>query len=262
MNKPEEILDIITTAASGKNSKPPHKFFASAIMGGAFISLGSIFAVKVAANLPGLTSSNPGLVSLLFGLLFPLGFLLVTLTGTELFTSTIAVTSIGLCKKQYKPLSLGKIWGLSYFGNFTGALITALVLGLGTHVLGSETTSSYLEHIAVKKTSAGFLTVMVKGIGANWLVCLAAIAGYAAKNTAGKILAIWLPVAAFVAMGFEHSVANMFFIPMSMMQGSEISVGTFIVKNLIPATLGNIIGGVGFAGLPFLFIHNHKSASK
>ena len=97
--------------------------------------------------------------------------------------------------------------------------------------------------------------VLLKGIGANWLVCLAVWLGMSSRGTAGKILGLWFPVMCFVAIGYEHSVANMFFIPLGMMQGAEVGWGEFIGRNLIPATLGNIAGGAVFVGGLYWYVY-------
>ncbi|MBN2653411.1 MAG: formate/nitrite transporter family protein [Spirochaetales bacterium] len=259
-NTPYEITENMETIAVKKHETKTIKFIFMAILGGAYIGLGSIFALKVTGELPQLAQSNPGLVSLIFGLLFPLGFLLVTLAGGELFTSTVAVTTTGLFGKKYRIKDLLKIWGISYLGNFIGIFLTAMIFGKLVHTLDSENIQTFLASIAHKKTSASFLITLIKGIGANWLVCLAAVVGFSAKDATGKILAIWVPVTAFVVMGFEHSIANMFFIPLSMVQGADISMYDFLIKNLLPATIGNILGGALFVGLPYSFIFKKKAA--
>ena len=113
--------------------------------------------------------------------------------------------------------------------------------------------------LAKSKTSASFFATFVKGIGANWLVALAVWLAFAAQDVSGKILAVWFPVMAFVAMGFEHSVANMFFIPTAMLYGSDVSIGTFIFNNLIPATLGNIVGGSILTALIYTKVYGEKN---
>ena len=102
------------------------------------------------------------------------------------------------------------------------------------------------------------MPVFVKGIGANWLVCLGMFMGYAAKDIAGKAIGIWIPVMLFVALGYEHSIANMFFIPAAIYSGAEITWGAFLLQNLLPATLGNIIGGMGLVGAVYGYLYLKK----
>ena len=147
-----------------------------------------------------------------------------------------------------------KNWGLVYSGNFVGALFLAYVITYLTHIVHTSPYIDSVYNIAIGKTSHTFLVTFIKGIGANWLVCLAIWQGMSAKDTVGKIFAIWLPVMAFVAIGFEHSIANMYFIPLAIFEGADITWTTFIFKNLIPATLGNIVGGALFVGLPYGYL--------
>lgn len=260
-NKPYEIIAILKETAGSKCKTPLNKLIVLAILGGAYIALGSMFAVITAGGMPGIGAVNPGIVNLVFGLTFPLGFVLVTLAGAELFTSTTAVMAVGVYTGENSLGKLFKVWTISYFGNFIGASIVVFILAKYSHIFKAECYTDFVMHIAHKKTSGDFLTAFVKGIGANWLVCLASFLSYSAKDATGKIFALWAPVTAFVAMGFEHSIANMFFIPMAKVLGSDISWGTFIVKNLIPVTLGNIVGGVLFVALSYSFIYYKKSNS-
>ena len=112
--------------------------------------------------------------------------------------------------------------------------------------------------IAQAKVSMPWLTVLVKGIGANWLVCLAVWAGSSVNDGAGKIMALWFPVMCFVAIGFEHSIANMFFIPMGMLNGADVSIGQMLTANLIPATIGNIVGGALFVATPYIIAYGRR----
>ncbi|MDR0582417.1 MAG: formate/nitrite transporter family protein [Prevotellaceae bacterium] len=111
------------------------------------------------------------------------------------------------------------------------------------------------------KVFQGWSGVFVKGIAANWLVCLGMFMGYAAKDVIGKCIGIWIPVMIFVTFGYEHSIANMFFIPAAIYSGADITWGDFILKNLIPATLGNFIGGAVFVGCIYWYFHLYKKGS-
>ena len=127
-----------------------------------------------------------------------------------------------------------------------------------TGVVASDPWHSAIKNIAVAKVSMSWITVFLKGIGANWLVCLAVWLGMSSSGTAGKFIGLWFPVMGFVAIGYEHSIANMFFIPLGMLQGADISVYDFLVSNLIPATLGNIIGGALFVGSFYWYAYLKK----
>ena len=138
---------------------------------------------------------------------------------------------------------------------FAGALLFAYFLVHLTGVAASEPWNEAIRGIALAKVSMPWHVVLLKGIGANWLVCLAVWLGMCSRGTAGKILGLWFPVMCFVAIGYEHSIANMFFIPLGMMQGAEVGWGEFIGKNLIPATLGNIAGGAVFVGGLYWYVY-------
>lgn len=257
-NKPHEIINIVKETAIDKAGKSTKQMAILAILGGAYIALGSMFAVIVAGGMESLAITDPGLVKLVFGLTFPVGFLLVSLAGAELFTSTTAIMSTGVFNKVTTFKKLLIVWMFSYVGNFIGSLLTVYLLAYPSDIFATESYRTFIFSIAEHKTSHTFLTTFVKGVGANWLVCLASFLTYSSKDVTGKIIALWIPVTAFVAMGFEHSIANMFFIPMAKVLGADISWSTFIFKNLIPVTLGNITGGVVLVSLAYSTIYRAK----
>lgn len=257
-NRPNQIINIVKDAALDKASKTLKQIIILALLGGAYIALGSMFAITIAGGMSGVSISNPGIVKLVLGLTFPLGFVLVTLAGAELFTSTTAIMSVGVYTRVTPFKQLIKVWTISYFGNFIGALFVVYVLAYNSHIFSTSYYTQFVIGIADKKISGDFLTAFIKGVGANWLVCLAAFLTYSSKDIIGKITALWVPVTAFVAMGFEHSVANMFFIPMAMVLGSDITLFDFFYKNLIPVTLGNIVGGVVLVGMSYSVVYFNK----
>lgn len=145
-----------------------------------------------------------------------------------------------------------RFWVFAYVFNFAGSLLTAWLFGLQTQLLAHDGATQFLITVAMGKVSHTFWVTFVKGILANMLVCVATIMGLSAREDAfGRMFGIWLPVMAFVVMGMEHSIANMFIIPAAMMAGAPITIGQFIFSNLIPATLGNWVGGILFISLPY-----------
>lgn len=257
-NSPKEIIKLVVATAEEKSSKTTIQLLLLAILGGGYIALGSMFAVKVAAGLTGFSQTNPGIVTLVFGLTFPLGFVLVTLASADLFTSTTAIMSTSLFTGNSRIKSLVRVWTISYIGNFIGAIFVASVLVGKGHVFDSNIYRDFIFNIAEHKLENSFLTTFIKGIGANWLVCLASFLTYSAKDAVGKILALWPPVTAFVSLGFEHSIANMFFIPTAKLLGAEITWLSFIWDNLLPATLGNIVGGVVLVAFLYTTIYKKR----
>ncbi|WP_200915237.1 formate/nitrite transporter family protein [Jeongeupia sp. HS-3] len=263
LRSPAEIVGYIAHAGAEKARLHPGRLLGIAVLGGMFIGIGTILAVIVAGGCTGLAVSNPGLVKFIFGALFPLGFIAVTLTGADLFTSNCALGASAVLRGELGVGEMLRFWGISYFGNFIGAVGAAYFLVYLTHLITpGDPATAYLIGIAQGKTSHPFMMTFMKGVLANVLVCVATMQGYSAKDTFGRVLGIWFPVMAFVTLGMEHSIANMFIIPAAMLGGLDVSWGHFIVSNLIPATLGNIVGGALVIGLPYTLIYGEQNAPR
>lgn len=240
---PKEILERVHETARYKAKTNVSKTLVLAFMAGAYIALGGLLSMVVGGGLPGLAVTNPGLQKFIFGAVFPLGLILCVVAGADLFTGNTAYFIPPVFGRKMPVTAMFKNWTLVWLGNFAGALFVGFVLAYLTDIFANDPWKSSLFHIADIKTTAPFYKVFVKGIGANWLVALAVWLAFAAKDISGKIMAIWFPVMAFVAMGYEHSIANMFFLPTAWMYGANVSWMDIIVNNLIPSTLGNIVGG-------------------
>jgi formate transporter FocA len=246
--------------------------FALAILAGAFIATGAIFATVVTT---GLASAGVGfgLVRLLGGLAFCLGLIAVVVAGSELFTGNNLII-MAFASGKVTLAQLLRNWGIVYAGNFVGSILTALVMLLGKqYTFSGGALGANALGIADSKCGLGFVQAISLGIMCNALVCLAVWLCASARSTTDKILAIIFPISAFVAAGFEHSVANMYFIPIGLFiknfAGSgfwetigktaadyvNLTWGAFFIKNLLPVTIGNIIGGAGFVGLAYWFIY-------
>lgn len=251
---PKEVVQAVVRAAGDKDRMPVGRYMALAFLGGAYIALGGLLALAVGGGIPGLAKENPGLPKLLMGAVFPVGLMMVAIAGGELFTGNTAYFSAAVQSRWLQPRQLLRNWALVYSGNFLGALFVAF-LAATTGVLSTGNWHEFTVHLAELKTSAPFLTVFLKGIACNWFVAIAMWHAYAAKDIAGKVLGIWFPVMAFVTLGFEHCVANMFFIPAAMMLGAPITLGQFLIGNLLPATLGNIVGGGVLVGGLYAFAY-------
>jgi len=245
--------------------------FALSVLAGAFIALGAIFATTVTAG----GSTLPyGVVRLLAGLTFSLGLILVVVAGAELFTGNNLIV-MAWASKRVSTARLLRNWAIVYAGNFSGAIATAgLLFASKQYEFGKGAVGVQALTIAATKTDYGFVQAIVLGAFCNALVCLAVWLCYGARTTADKILAIVPPIAAFVAAGFEHSVANMFFIPMglfvksdtafvSSQQGvpdmSDLTWARFLYANLLPVTIGNIVGGALMVGAIYWFVYLRRS---
>lgn len=248
--------------------------FALAVMAGAFIALGAIFATTITA---GAADKLPyGVTRMLSGLAFCLGLILVVVAGAELFTGNNLIIMAWASRRVSSAL-LWRNWAIVYAGNFVGSIATAwLMFYTGQYAFGGGAIGSNILNIANSKVSLDFMQAIALGIMCNALVCLAVWLCYSARTTTDKILSIIFPITAFVAAGFEHSVANMYFIPMGLLVKAgapahfwetigktaadypNLTWSNFFIANLFPVTIGNIIGGAVMVGLVYWFVYIRK----
>jgi len=261
-NNPKQITEEFAASGIYKSSLSTSKFALIAILGGVFIAFGGLLSVMVAGGIPGIGAANPGLIKFIAGALFPIGLIMVSIAGADLFTSDCTAFTLPLLQKKIKAVTFVKFLVLSYLFNFIGTQIVAYFLSSGIGYFSHEPWQSYLHHYSEAKVNQDFWTVFIKGIGANWLVCLGMFMGYASKDITGKCIGIWIPVMLFVTLGYEHSIANMFFIPAAIYSGADILWSCFIFQNLVPATLGNVIGGVVFVGCVYWYLYLTPHPSK
>jgi formate transporter len=256
-----EILEKVSDSAIPKASSGFWKLFLSAILAGAYIAFGAQASAMASFNLT-TDAATLGLGKLVSAAVFPVGLMMVVLCGAELFTGNNLMT-VGVLDKKIKVSGMLKNWVIVYIGNFAGALLIAAMInysGLldsGGGLLGAVTVKT-----AVSKTSLDFGKAFVLGIMCNWLVCLAVWMATGAQTTVSKIFSIFFCIGLFVLSGFEHSVANMYFIPAGMMAAGNdayvqllgtdtggLTIANFLIGNLLPVTLGNIVGGGIFVGV-------------
>lgn len=261
---PKEIVKSAAKAATEKGNYCFKKTMTLSFLAGVYISMGSLLAILFGYGFPGVAAENPAIIKMLMGAAFPVGLMLVVLAGGELFTGNTAYFIPSVLNGEQKWTKMFKNWSLVWIGNFIGSLFFAYFLVHLVGVLGGENSpwSNGVISIAEDKTSHSFLVTFLKGIGANWLVCLAMWLGISSKSTSGKIIGIWFPVMTFVAIGYEHSIANMFFIPLAMMQGADITTSQLLLDNLLPSTLGNIVGGSFFVGMLYWYVYNKLDKQK
>lgn len=255
---PIEVMKSVNMAGMTKAQMGFDKTLVMGFMAGAFIAFGGLLAIKVGGGIPGIKASDPGLQNFIFGAVFPVGLMLVVIAGAELFTGNTAISIPGLLSGRITWLAWLRNLFLSYAGNLLGSLFVAFFLAYQTNLIGAEPWLSFTKAVAETKVSASFWVLFLKGIGCNWLVCLSIWLAVASDEISGKILGIWFPIMAFVALGFEHSIANMFFIPSGIFYGAEVTWYQFFVINLIPVTLGNIVGGSFFVGALYWFVYEYK----
>lgn len=252
---PQATVAEVEAAATAKSALPTTKLFVMSALGGMFIAIGALLSIVVAGGSLGLQESNPGLVRLVMGAVFPVGFIAVVLTGAGLFTSDCATQVVPWYRRRVTAAQVGRLLVVAYAGNVVGAVGLAVLASWAGILAADQTWTPYLQNLAAGKVAHGWAEVVVKGVLANMLVCVAAWQAYTARSTEGKMVAIWFPVMAFVALGTEHSIANLFFIPAAMLSGADIGVAEFLTANLVPATLGNWIGGALLIGLPYAWLY-------
>lgn len=196
-----------------------------------------------------MSSALPGPHKIMPALIFPLGLSAIVVTGTDLLTSNMMYATLPLCSGdprrsvEAKLVSLARLWTISAAGNL---LASAGIAYATSHLFVGTAMGAFAAGIAVKKVSGGTLAIFAKAVGANWMVNLAIIQAATASSTPGKAAMLWLPITTFVALGLEHSVANMYLLPLGALCGADISAGD-MVHNLAPALLGNAAGASFFA---------------
>lgn len=262
---PKEVIDLAANIgankaglSSGKNGTYA-RFILLTILAGVYIAFGGILSVILGFGFPEITAANPAMQKLLSGAAFPVGLILVVVLGAELFTGNNALLMPAWIMRRCSARDVIVNWTLVYLGNFVGALLFVYLLVYLTGLLRPDPYHSAIIAVAEAKVSLPWLTAFLRGIGANWCVCLAIWLALAAKSSGAKMFGCWLPVMAFVALGYEHSVANMFFIPAAMLEGADITVGRFVIDNLVPVTIGNIIGGALFVGCVHAYLYIDRS---
>jgi formate/nitrite transporter len=241
---------------------PLRRLIPLGVLAGTFIALGANFATVVTAG----SGSVTGATRLLGGVVFSLGLILVVVSGAELFTGNTLIV-IAYAGGKVSALKLLRSWLIVYCSNFVGAAATAaLVVWSGQLNAGDGAVGARAQAVAEAKGSLGFGQAVASAILANCLVCLAVWMTLSARTLVDKVVVIVPPIAAFVAAGFEHSVANMYFFPVALMHdawGSQaadpapahVTWRNFLVDNLLPVTIGNIIGGAVLVGLVYWFVY-------
>jgi formate/nitrite transporter len=267
---PLEMAEKAETVGARKVTLSFWKLFALSVLAGAFIALGAMFATNTAVG----SSALPyGVARILIGLTFCIGLILVVVGGAELFTGNVLMMVMAWSSRKVGTRALLVNWVIVYLGNFVGSLGTALLVFLSKqYTFADGSIGEVALKIAASKMHYGFLQAVVLGILCNGLVCLAVWMTYSARSTGGKIVAIIFPITAFVASSFEHSIANMYYVPYALFikdfdsafvtgladkvpNLSSLTWGAFFVNNLLPVTLGNIIGGAGLVALIYWFVY-------
>jgi formate/nitrite transporter len=263
MNSPKEIAQNYIAIGTTKTKTPISKLFVLGILAGMFIALAGVASTVASATLSG------SIGKLLGAAVFPGGLAMVLIAGSELFTGNNLIV-MSVLDKQATWGGMLKNWVVVYIGNLVGSILIALLVVYGgTFSLFENGVAGAAINIAAGKVSMGFGAAFIRGILCNFLVCIAVWMAFAAKDVTGKIIGLFFPIFFFVLCGYEHSVANMYFIPAGLFASTDVASlaaastdkivnltwGNFFAANLLPVTLGNIVGGSGLAGVVYWFIY-------
>ena len=241
--KPTQIAQLVESAGVAKTKLPFTQLLTLSVLAGAFIGLGAVAYTMVMTGV----DASFGPYRFMGGIVFSLGLILIVIGGAELFTGN-ALMVMAAVDGLITPAELMRSWTLVYIGNFIGASALVVAVYLSGILDGPAGATAVV--ITEAKASLGGLEAFVRGILCNMLVCLAVWLTIAARTVTGKILAIIWPIASFVMLGLEHSIANMYLIPQGMLAGSAASVSDY-ASNLLFVTLGNIVGGAGGVALAY-----------
>jgi formate transporter len=251
--KPTDVVKSMLTAGQTKADLSVRDLLIRGFLSGALLGFATSLALTATAQ------TNTPLVG---ALVFPVGFVMIVLLGLELVTGSFAVTTLASVdgRRAWGPVCANLSW--VFFANLIGSLAYGAFLYVVLTNMGTAAPTGIgasIVKIAEAKTlayaasgTAGMVTVFVKAILCNWMVCLGVVMALTSQSTVGKIVAMWLPILTFFAQGYEHSVVNMFMIPTGMLLGAKVTMADWWLWNQIPVTLGNFVGGFLFVGL-FLY---------
>ncbi|WP_448642889.1 formate/nitrite transporter family protein [Geodermatophilus sp. URMC 63] len=265
--EPAEVAKVAAATGAKKVHRTWDRVLVSAFLAGAYISFGALVAITVSSGLD--TDTWGTLPTLFMGAAFTLGLVLVLIAGSDLATGNMMLVPLGAMNGKIDVGDVVRNLTLVLLGNLLGALFVAYFLAVSTGVIGDPDSSgsagltfARLTEIAQGKVSHTPWEVFLRGVGCNWLVCLAVWMSLASSSIAGKILAIFFPIMAFVAMGFDHVVANMFYLPAAQFAGVDGVGWGDTLLNWLVAGAGNLVGAVVFVGTSYwyLFLRDQPDA--
>jgi formate/nitrite transporter len=249
---PKEIATAGIKTGSTKARLSWDKALVAGFLAGAYIAIAGLLAIVVSAGMP---PEWGGLVTLLTGAVFSLGLILVIVAGSELLTGNMALVPLAAMTGRASFQRLAENWAIVLFGNLLGALFVAWLLGVQTGVISGDALERTATLAHKKGVEESEWQIFTRGIGCNWLVCLAVWMALAADDVAGKILAIFFPIMAFVALGFDHVVANMFFLPAAIFAGVDGIGWGDALHNWLFAFLGNAVGATVFVAASYWYLY-------
>ncbi|KZT04651.1 Formate/nitrite transporter [Laetiporus sulphureus 93-53] len=253
--KPAQVAVAMVEHGIAKHRTRGDVVFLKAVLAGVMLSFGGLLSEIISGGSAGITTNNPGLVKVLGGAVFPVGLIMIVLQGQELLTSNMMIFPMACLKGAVPWWGLPWNWLLVTFGNLCGSLFFAAVLTKYSGIISTEPYISYAQDFALHKAKEPeWYQIFLRGIGCNWLVCVAVWQAAGARDTLSKIVAIWIPIMIFVSAAFDHVIANMFSVPLGIMFGADLTVAEYIRKSLIASYLGNIVGGL-IVALPATYFY-------
>ena len=268
-NPPRKIAEMVSEATQAKCNLSWVQLVILGMLAGVYIGFGAELSTIVTYDMS--ERLGVGMARFMAGSVFSVGLMLVVIGGAELFTGN-CLMALGAAGGKIKCTKMAENWFWVYFANFAGSLLlVGLIFGAGLWKVGGMGVGISAMEIAWSKCNLGWWEAFFRGIGCNWLVCLAVWLAMGSSSIVGKIFGIYFPIMAFVASGFEHSVANMYFIPMGILLKttalasrtnldlSNLTWAGFLVRNLVPVTLGNIVGGAFFVGILYRLAYLKKN---
>lgn len=258
---PKAITEVATEKGTEKAGLSADKLLVAGFLAGAYIAFASLLAITVSAGLDPETWG--GLITLFTGAVFALGLVLVIIAGSELLTGNMALLPLASYRRRVSPAQIGKNFLFVGIGNLLGSLFVAYFLAVKTGVVTQQAPLERLGQIAeLKGETEGSWQIFLRAVGCNWLVCLAVWMAFAADDIGGKILAIFFPIMAFVAMGFDHVVANMFFLPAAIFADTGGIGWGDAIHNWVFAFLGNLVGAAVFVGAAYWYLYGRDDPAE
>ncbi|OMP88482.1 putative transporter yrhG [Diplodia seriata] len=256
---PSQVTEMVSRAGVHKGRMHPLKVFLSSVSAGCLLSFAA--ASCLTANTSTWLQENaPGPARLLGAIVFPYGLVLIILTGADLCTGTFMYTTVAVLHRRLSVWRMLLHWFITFWGNLAGSLfMVAIIFGYGGVFSTDPYKAEVISFTTKKQATPAFHMILLRGIGCNWLVCLGCFFAMQARDLTSKIVGIWWPIFAFVSLGFDHVVANMFFIPMGIWLGNPaITVGLYVWKGVVPALIGNVLGGALFCGAYYWYMYLYE----
>ncbi|CAF3934976.1 unnamed protein product [Rotaria sp. Silwood2] len=251
-----DTIELISINGIQKSKQRIDYIIIKAFLAGVLLSFGGLLLLIVGGGSAPLAQNfGPSIHRLMQGTVFPIGLVLIVVTGADLFTGNTMILMISTLRKKTTWFDLIFSWIVSFFGNLGGCIFFQCILVYYAGLLSNEPYRSFTVQLAETKGNIKWHEIFLRGIGGNWLVCLALWLATSARELHSKIIGIYLPICLFIAVGYEHSIANMFTVQMGMILGANLSVGKYILRVLIPVTFGNIIGGGIFVGFVYWYLY-------